>query len=94
VRARLYTLACHGPAGIQVTQQTDVGTLPQEALSLIPEGTLTKLAALFISLFTPATPWRANVTEQSDGSIVISILRNGVAVDAAESGKAHCCHLT
>ena len=83
VRARLYTLACHGPAGIQVTQQTDVGTLPQEALSLIPEGTLTKLAALFISLFTPATPWRANVTEQSDGSIVISILRNGVAVDAA-----------
>jgi hypothetical protein len=83
VRARLYTLACHGPAGIQVTQQTDVGTLPQEALNLIPEGILTKLAALFISLFTPAAPWRANVTEQSDGSIVISILRNGVAVDAA-----------
>jgi hypothetical protein len=83
VRARLYTLASHGPSGIQVTQQTDVSTLPQEALSLIPEGTLAKLAALFISLFTPATPWRADVTEQSDGSIVISILRNGVAVDAA-----------
>ena len=82
VRARLYTLACHGPAGIQVTQQTDVSTLPQEALSLIPEGTLAKLAALFISLFMPATPWRADVTEQSDGSVVVSILRNGVAVDA------------
>jgi hypothetical protein len=82
VRARLYTLASHGPAGIQVTQQTDVSTLPQDALSLIPEGILAKLATLFVSLFTPATPWRADVTEQSDGSIVVSILRNGVAADA------------
>ena len=83
VRARLYTLASHGPSGIQVTQQTDVSTLPQDALSLIPEGTLAKLGTLFVSLFTPATPWRADVTEQSDGSIVVSILRNGAAVDAA-----------
>jgi hypothetical protein len=82
VRARLYTLASHEPAGIQVTQQTDVSTLPQDALSLIPEGILAKLAALFVSLFTPATPWHADVAEQSDGSIVVSILRNGVAADA------------
>lgn len=82
VRARLYTLGSHGPAGIQVTQQTDVSTLPQEALSLIPDGTLSKIAALFVKLFAPATPWRADVTEQSDGSIVVSILRNGVAADA------------
>ena len=82
VRARLYTLASHEPAGIQVTQQTDVSTLPQDALSLIPDGILAKLAALFVSLFTPATPWRADVAEQSDGSIVVSILRNGVAADA------------
>ncbi len=82
VRARLYTLASHGPSGIQVTEQTDVSTLPQDALSLIPEGTLAKLAALFASLFTPATPWRADLAEQSDGSIVVSILRNGVAADA------------
>jgi hypothetical protein len=82
VRARLYTLASHEPAGIQVTQQTDVSTLPQDALSLIPEGILAKLATLFVSLFTPATPWRADVAEQSDGSTVVSILRNGVAADA------------
>jgi hypothetical protein len=82
VRARLYTLASHGPTGIQVTQQTDVSTLPQEALNLIPEGTLAKLAALFMSLFAPATPWRADITEQSDGSIVISMLRNGISADA------------
>ena len=59
-----------------------MSTLPQDALSLIPEGTVAKLAALFVSLFTPATPWRADVAEQSDGSIVVSILRNGVAADA------------
>jgi hypothetical protein len=82
VRARMYTLASHQPAGIQVTQQTDVSTLPQDALSLIPEGILAKLAALFVSLFTPATPWRADVAEQSDGSTVVSILRNGVTADA------------
>jgi hypothetical protein len=82
VRARLYTLASNGPAGIQITQQTDVSTLPEDALSLIPEGILAKLAALFVSLFTPATPWRADVAEQSDGSIVVSILRNRVAADA------------
>jgi hypothetical protein len=82
VRARLYTLASSGPVGIEVTQHTDVSTLPKEALSLIPDGTLAKLAALFVSLFTPSTPWRTDVTEQSDGSIVVSILRNGVAADA------------
>jgi len=82
VRARLYTLASHAPAGIQVTQQTDVSTLPQDALSLIPEGILSQLATLFVSLFTPSTPWRADVAEQSDGSVVVSILRNGAAADA------------
>ena len=86
VHARLPCASRHS-AG--VTQHTDVSTLPQEALSLIPEGTLAKLAALFISLFTPATPWRADVTEQSDGSIVISILRNGVAADAVGNLAKH-----
>lgn len=83
VRARLYTLASRAPAGIQITQNTDVSTLPKEALNLIPDGALAKLGALFVSLFTPATPWRADVTEQSDGSIVVSVRRNGVTVDAA-----------
>jgi hypothetical protein len=82
VRAHLYTLASHGPSGIEVTQQTDVSTLPQEALNLIPAGALAKLAALFVSLFARAAPWHADVTEQSDGSIVVSILRNGVAADS------------
>jgi hypothetical protein len=83
VRAHLYTLGGRGPAGIQVTQNTDVSTLPSEALSLIPEGALAKVAALFVSLFTPATPWRVDVTEQADGSIIVSILRNGAIVGAA-----------
>lgn len=82
VRARLCTLGSQQPAGILVTQQTDVSTLPSGALSLIPEGTLAKLAALLVSLFTPATPWRVDVTEQVDSSVVVSIRRDGCVTDA------------
>jgi hypothetical protein len=38
---------------------------------------------LFVSLFTPPTPWRVDVTEQNDGSILISIRRNGRVAEAA-----------
>jgi hypothetical protein len=81
VRARLYAMGSAGPSGILITQQTDVDTLPSGALNLIPEGNLAKLATLFVSLFTPATPWRVDVVEQSDGSVIVSIRRNGKVVD-------------
>jgi hypothetical protein len=83
VRARLYSLGSQEPRGILVTQQTDTSTLPSGALGLIPAGTLAKLVALFVSLFTPPTPWRVDVTEQVDGSIVIAVRRNGRVADAA-----------
>jgi hypothetical protein len=82
VRARLYSLGSQEPKGILVTQQTDTSTLPSGALGLIPDGTLAKLAALFVSLFSAPTPWRVDVTEQDDGSIVIAIRRNGRVADA------------
>jgi len=82
VRARLYSLGSQEPKGILVTQQTDTSTLPSGALGLIPAGTLAKLATLFLSLFTPPTPWRVDVTEQEDGSIVVAIRRNGRVADA------------
>jgi hypothetical protein len=83
VRARLYSLGSQEPKGILVTQQTDTSTLPSGALGLIPAGTLAKLATFFVSLFAPPTPWRVNVTEQDDGSIVVSIRRNGRVAEAA-----------
>jgi hypothetical protein len=83
VQARLYAMGSHEPSGILITQQTDVSSLPSEALSLIPDGTLAKLAALFASLFSPPTPWRVDVAEQSDGSVVVSIRRNGKVTSAA-----------
>jgi hypothetical protein len=82
VRARLYSLGSQEPKGILVTQQTDTSSLPSGALELIPAGTLAKLATLFVSLFTPPTPWRVDVTEQEDGSIVVSIRRNGRVAQA------------
>jgi hypothetical protein len=83
VRARLYSLGSQEPKGILVTQQTDTSTLPSGALGLIPSGNLAKLAALFLSLFAPPTPWRIDVTEQDDGSIVIAVRRNGRVAEAA-----------
>jgi len=83
VRARLYSLGSQQPKGILVTQQTDTSTLPSGALGLIPAGTLAKLAALFVSLFTPPTPWRVDVTEQGDGSVVVAVRRNRQVADAA-----------
>ncbi|HEY2308783.1 MAG TPA: hypothetical protein VGI05_23160, partial [Streptosporangiaceae bacterium] len=83
VRARLYSLGSQEPKGILVAQQTDTSTLPSGALGLIPAGTLAKLATLFVSLFAPPTPWRVDVTEQEDGSIVVSVRRNGRVADAA-----------
>jgi hypothetical protein len=82
VRARLFALGSDEPGGIRITERTDVSTLPSEALSLIPEGTLAKAVQLLASLFTPATPWRVDVTEQSDGSVVVSLQRNGKVSDA------------
>lgn len=82
VRARLYSLGSQEPKGILVTQQTDTSTLPSGALGLIPAGTLAKLVALFLSLFTAPTPWRVDVTEQADGSIVVSMRRNGLVAEA------------
>lgn len=83
VRARLYSLGSQEPKGIMVAQQTDTSTLPSGALGLIPAGTLAKLATLFVSLFAPPTPWRVDVTEQEDASIVVSVRRNGRVADAA-----------
>lgn len=81
VQARLYSLGSQRPSGILITQQTDVSTLPSNALSLIPDGTLAKLAALFMALFTPATPWRVDIAEQFDHSIIVSVRRNGAAAE-------------
>ena len=92
VQARLYSLGSKRPGGILITQQTDVSTLPSDALSLIPDGTFAKLAALFISLFTPATPWRVDIAEQFDHSVIVSVRRNG-AVAATEVIRARALGL-
>lgn len=82
VQARLYSLGSGRPSGFLITQQTDVTTLPSDALSLIPSGTLAKLAALVVSWFSPATPWRIDITEQFDQSIIVSMRRNGVMAES------------
>jgi hypothetical protein len=82
VRARLYSLGTSRPRGILISQQTDVISLPSEALNLVPGDTWAKLAAAAVSWFGLATPWGIDVTEQSDSSVIVSIRRNGLMVAA------------
>ena len=77
VRVRLHALGSKPPRGIQVTQQTDVSTLPSSALTLLPDGMLAKVATLVAQAFLPSTPWRMLVTEQVDGSVSVVLVRNG-----------------
>ncbi len=81
VRVRLHALGSQPPRGIDLSQSTDVSSLPDGALSLLPEGTLAKLGAVLVQLFQPATPWRAVVCEQADSSISVVMIRNGKVAD-------------
>lgn len=83
VRVRLQALGSRPPRGIEVTQQTDVDSLPSDALGLIPAGVLAKAAALIVSLATPRKPWRIQITEQIGNSLSVVILRNGAVFESA-----------
>ena len=83
VRARLHSLGSETPRGIELTQQTDVSTLPSDALALLPEGTLSKAATLLLGLFQSSQPWKVVVSEQATGGISVSVLRNGLVVKAS-----------
>jgi hypothetical protein len=82
VRARLHAIGTEPPRGIQITQQTDVDSLPANALNLLPDGALAKAAMLIAQLFTPATPWKVTVTDHADGRTSVVLQRNGRTVSS------------
>lgn len=77
VRTRLHAIGSAPPAGIQLTQTTDVSSLPDDAITLLPDGTLRKAVTVLANLVTPATPWRLALTELDDGSVTVILQRNG-----------------
>ena len=82
VRVRLLSLGSQRPRGVQFTEQTDVSSLPSDALALLPEGTIAKAFTLLLQVFTPSAPWRVLVSELPAGDISVVLSRNGKAVDA------------
>lgn len=88
VRVRLHALGSQPPRGIELSQATDVSSLPDGALNLLPAGTLAKLGALLVQLFQPATPWRVIVCEQVDSSISVVLLRNGKVAETVVIRRA------
>jgi hypothetical protein len=83
VRARLHSLGSEQPRGIELTQQSDVSTLPSDALALLPEGTASKAAAFLLSLFQPSAPWKVIISDQTTGGLSISLLRNSRVTKSA-----------
>ncbi|MET0417942.1 MAG: hypothetical protein ABW022_18185 [Actinoplanes sp.] len=83
VLGELNRLGSQRPTGIGLSQNTDVTTLPDDALSALPQG---KLAGLLLQLFRfalPAIPWHVKVQYVNDSRAVVHILRNGRLVDSA-----------
>jgi hypothetical protein len=77
VRSRLVELGARPPQGIQATQNTDVTTLSEQALTLVPDGPVAKAVAVLVAVVLPANPWKALVTDQEDGGVNVVLTRNG-----------------
>jgi hypothetical protein len=81
VLARLQQLGSERPRGIGVPQQTDVSSLPEDALTALPQGDVAKAVFRAIRLVAPVAPWRVTITK-IDGGAVVEIVRNGRLADS------------
>lgn len=82
VLARLQLLGSQRPSGLSVPVQTDVTTLPDDALSVLPQGDLAKGAFRLFQTLGPAVPWHVTVTAVGEGTTAVEISRNGRLVDS------------
>ncbi len=84
VQAKLYemTRTQPGQAGILIPQATDA-TIPDDALSLVPDGTAAKAATAVLRALWPRSAWRITVDDLGDGSVHVTMYRNKRYADAA-----------
>lgn len=82
VMARLQELGSERPRGIEVTQQTDVTTLPGHAVSALPQGAVAKALLGVAQALLLRVPWQVTVTRSADATVAASIIRNGRPVDS------------
>ena len=93
VVARLHEFGSAPPQGLEIPPQADVTTLPDDALTTLPEGRV--IAALFkvFRALLPTVPWRAIVSLTPNDSATVTLQRNGRVVEITRISRS-ALHLT
>ncbi len=81
MRVALSDMCVSFPRGAMMPVSTDVSSLQQEALSILPEGTWAKVGAFLVSLTRPPRPWRVLLTCVDEVTIEVILTRNGRFAD-------------
>jgi hypothetical protein len=88
VVARLQGFGSAPPQGLEIPSQADVTTLPDDALTTLPEGRV--IAALFkvFRVLLPTVPWRAIVSLTPNDSATVTLQRNGRVVEITRISRS------
>lgn len=78
--ARLQELGSENPRDIRVIGASDVTSLPEDALTTVPTGTLATAVFNVVKLMRPAAPWRITLSQPDDATLVMDVSRNRTAV--------------
>jgi Domain of unknown function (DUF4332) len=81
VVARLRALGSAPPRGLEVPERTDVTTLPESALSTLPEGRIAAAVLRVLRAALPSVPWHATVTLVDEDRATVAVTRNGRIVE-------------
>lgn len=79
--ARLQELGSESPRDIRMLSATDVTSLPEDALTAVPNGPWATALFNLLKVLRPAAPWRVTVTQPDASTTVMDITRNRVAVE-------------
>lgn len=81
---RIQTMGSNKPRGLRAPGGTDVLTLPEQAVSAIPDDRGKMIAAFLAMLRALAaiTPWRARVVIVDEGTATVALSRNGSQLDS------------
>jgi hypothetical protein len=75
--ARLLVLGSARPAGLKAPQQTDVTSLPEDALSTLPQAKIAVSALKALQAILPTAPWTASVACLGNTQLTVTLSRNG-----------------
>ena len=78
--ARLQQLGSDNPRDIRMLGAADMTSLPEDALTAVPDGAVAVALFNLLKVLRPAAPWRVTVTQPDDATLVMDITRNRTAV--------------